>query len=774
MRLKEPNRVGHAQRPIRLEGYRVAIPRNQFVFLLLLTVLLLALIQSGCVGLTSADPALAIIAQPASNKVNPGQVATFSVGVSGRPPFDFQWRKNGTAISGATSSTYTTPVTTSADNGAKFTVVVNNSAGSAASDAATLTVTSSPIAPSIITQPAGQTVSASQPATFLVAASGTAQLSYQWQKNGTVISGATSATYTTSATTISDSGSQFSAVVSNSTGSVTSNTATLTVTAAVTPPTITTQPVSQTITAGQATTFSVASMGTMPLSYQWQKNGTAISGATSASYTTPATTISDSGSPFTVTVSNSAGSVTSNAATLTVNAAAVAPSITTQPTSQTVTAGQPATFSVTASGTAPLSYLWRKSGTAISGATSATYTTPATATSDSGSQFSVLVSNSTGSVTSNTATLTVNAAILAPSITTQPTSQTVTAGQAATFSVAASGTAPLSYQWQKNGTAISGATSATYTTPATATSDGGSQFSVLVSNSTGSVTSNTATLTVNAATLAPSITTQPTSQTVTASQPATFSVAASGTAPLSYQWQKNGTAISGATSSGYTTPVTISADSGSQFAVAVSNSSGTVTSSTAILTVKAAGQLTASPTNLSYGNVTVGSSSILSVTLSNMGGTSVSISNLTLSGAGLSASGVSSGLTIAAGSSATLNVTFAPSASGTLNGSVTITSNATNSTVTISLLGTAVQPVSHSVTLSLAANSSNVAGYNVYRSSISNGPYTKLNSPPFTSTTYTDSTVLASQTYFYVATSVDSAGNEAAYSNQVSATIPTP
>ena len=454
--------------------------------------------------------------------------------------------------------------------------------------------------------------------------------------------------------------------------------------------------------------------------------------------------------------------------------AQVIPSITTQPASQTVTVGQSATFSVTCTGKAPLSYQWRKNGTAISGATSATYTTPATATSDAGSQFSVVISNSAGSVTSNAATLTVTAAPVAPSITTQPASQTVTAGQTATFSVTASGTAPLSYQWRKNGTAISGATSATYTTPATTISDSGSPFTVTVSNSTGSVTSNTATLTVTAAAVAPSITTQPASQTVTVGQTATFSVAASGTAPLSYQWQKNGTAISGATSSAYTTPVTTSADSGSQFTVAVSNSAGAVTSSTAILTVKAAGQLTASTTNLNYGNVTVGSSNILPVTLTNTGGSSISISNVTLSGAGLSIGGVSSGLILAAGSSATLNVTFAPSASGILNGSVTVTSNATNSTVTISLLGTAVQPVSHSVTLNLAPNSSNVAGYNVYRSSISNGPYTKLNSPLVTSTTYTDSTVLANQTYFYVATSVDSAGNETAYSNQVSATIPAP
>src|SRR5271156_4509865 len=87
----------------------------------------------------------------------------------------------------------------------------------------------------------------------------------------------------------------------------------------------------------------------------------------------------------------------------------------------------------------------------------------------------------------------------APSITTQPSNQTVTAGQTATFTVTADGTAPLTYQWQKGSTSITGATSASYTTPATTTANSGSQFSVVVSNAIGSVTSNSATLTVNAA-----------------------------------------------------------------------------------------------------------------------------------------------------------------------------------------------------------------------------------------------------------------------------------
>ena len=178
---------------------------------------------------------------------------------------------------------------------------------------------------------------------------------------------------------------------------------------------------------------------------------------------------------------------------------AIAPTIATQPANQTVTAGQTATFSVTAAGTSPLTYQWQKGAAPINGATSASYITPATATSDSGSTFNVVVSNSAGKITSNAAALTVNAAPVAPSITQQPSNQTVTAGQTATFSVTAAGTASLTYQWQKGTTAITGAASASYTTAATTTFDNGAQFSVVVSNSLGNATSNAATLTVNSA-----------------------------------------------------------------------------------------------------------------------------------------------------------------------------------------------------------------------------------------------------------------------------------
>ena len=264
-------------------------------------------------------------------------------------------------------------------------------------------------------------------------------------------------------------------------------------------PSITAQPANQTVTVGQTATFSVTVAGTTPFSYQWQKGTTAISGASSASYTTAPTTTADSGSQFSVVVTNAIGNATSNAATLTVNGAAGAPSITAQPANQTVTAGQTATFSVTVAGTTPFSYQWQKGATAISGATSASYTTAPTTTADNRSQFSVVVSNAIGNATSNAATLTVNGAAAAPSITAQPTNQTVTAGQTATFSVTVAGTTPFNYQWQKGATAISGATSASYTTAPTTTADNGSQFSVVVTNAIGKATSNAATLTVNAA-----------------------------------------------------------------------------------------------------------------------------------------------------------------------------------------------------------------------------------------------------------------------------------
>src|SRR5467141_1859052 len=124
------------------------------IFLLLLAVLLAALSQSGCgLALTSAGVSLtpSITTQPTNQTVVVGQTATFFVTISGASPLSYQWKKNGTAISGATSPSYTTPSETTSDSGAQFTVAVSNSAGNLTSSAATLTVNPAPGTPLQIT-----------------------------------------------------------------------------------------------------------------------------------------------------------------------------------------------------------------------------------------------------------------------------------------------------------------------------------------------------------------------------------------------------------------------------------------------------------------------------------------------------------------------------------------------------------------------------------------------------------------------------------------------
>jgi hypothetical protein len=714
-----------------------------------------------------------ITTEPADVTVTEPAAATFSVVAEGDAPLAYQWRRNGAPIAGATGSSHVLDPTAIADSGAQFDVVITNAAGTITSAAATLTVNPAP--PAVTTAPADLTVVEPASATFSVVATGTAPLAYQWRRNGTPIEGATGSSYMLTPTAVSDSGAQFDVVVTNAAGSVTSAAATLTVNAA--PPSITTPPAHVTVTEPAAATFSVVASGTAPLSYQWRRNGTPIPGATGTSYVLDPTAVGDSGSQFDVVVTNAGGSVTSAAATLTVNPPPVPPAITTQPANLTVTEFDPATFTVVATGTGPLSYQWRRNGTPIAGATGSSYTLTPTAVSDSGASFDVVVTNVAGSATSSAATLAVNpggptifidahfdsgadgfayaddifrgtnqpnysggnhiaaggftggglqvfvgqaggsstiqnmsggwqrtftvasatpvvlsfrfrlapseldagdlaqmlvsldgvlygtppadyiaqagngsAAVIewqlvqvnfgtvaagthtlalggyltersrynewgevriddvvlssgtgpvAPGITTQPANVTVTAPAPVTFSVVASGTAPISYQWRRNGVPIAGATGSSYTLNPTAVSDTGAQFTVVVSNSAGSITSAAATLTVNATPVAPSITTQPANVTVVEPVSATFSVVATGTAPLSYQWRRNGASIAGATGASYTLNPTAVADSGAQFDVVVSNSVGSVTSAAATLTVNAAPPaITTQPANV--------------------------------------------------------------------------------------------------------------------------------------------------------------------------------
>jgi len=259
-----------------------------------------------------------------------------------------------------------------------------------------------------------------------------------------------------------------------------------------------------------------------------------------------------------------------------------APVIILQPASTQVTSGQPAAFTVTATGTAPMTFQWLRNGAAIAGATAASFTTPATNAGDNNAQFTVRISNALGSATSSAATLTV-VAPAAVVITAQPANQAAFVGQTATFSVAATGSPALTYQWRRNGAAIAGASAASYTTPVTTAADSGASYSVVVTNPVNTVTSAAAVLTVNPA-VAPSIAQQPASVSVRANDAVSFAVVVSGTAPFTYQWQFRGANIVGANAATYTIAQVQNADAGT-YTVVVSNAAGSVTSAAATLTI---------------------------------------------------------------------------------------------------------------------------------------------------------------------------------------------
>ena len=479
-------------------------------------------VTSNSATLTVPNQAPVITSHPVNQTVTAGQNATFSVTATGTPAQTYQWQVSTNSgstwsnVSGATGVTLTLTSITSAMNNNLYHVVVANSAGSVTSITAKLTVSQDPV-PIITSHPVNQTVTAGQNATFSVTATGTPAPTYQWQvstNSGSTwsnVSSATGATLTLTSVTSAMNNNLYHVVVTNSAGSVTSNSATLTVNQT---PVITSQPVNQTVTSGQNATFSVTATSTPAPTYQWQVSTNSgstwsnVSSATGATLTLTSVTSAMNNNRYRVTVTNSAGSVTSNSATLTVNQA---PVITSQPVNRTVTAGQNATFSVTATGTPAPTYQWQVStnngstwSNVSSGGTGATLTLTSVTTAMNNYRYRVTVANTAGSVTSNSATLTVDPVIIqTPVITSHPVNQTIAAGQNATFSVTATGTPVLTYQWQvstNNGSTwsnvSSGGTGATLTLTSVTSAMNNYRYRVTVANAAGSVTSNSATLTV--------------------------------------------------------------------------------------------------------------------------------------------------------------------------------------------------------------------------------------------------------------------------------------
>lgn len=530
-----------------------------------------SLVACGSDDARSVAPAIAT--QPASQAVNVGTAATFTVSATGTAPLRYQWYKGSTAISGATAGSYTTPATARADNAAQFKVTVSNAAGSITSAAATLTV-SGPVASSLVCTPGAPAYGATS-ALVPTFSGGTGVIG---------ASGAGSSDITASA--VSEYSYTSPALTS-------AQTYTLTVTAldaevattscAVTPATVSVSsisPANPVIGPGQQS-FSANASGGLTNNLTWSASGGSFNGSV---WTSPTTAGS-----YTIT----ATSVDEPSKSSSTRATVSLPVITTQPVSNNLCPGGGTILSVGAN--YAQSYQWSLNGSAISGATNSSYSIPAAAAGDAG-VYTAAVSNPAGTATSNVAKIGVGSSLIS-----NPKSLSIFATQTATFSVAADGQVPFSYQWyliplgSSTGTSIPNATSSTYTTPAVDTSYTGDQYYATVGDACGGslLTSASATLTVTGGNVPPTITTQPAGQVVAAGSTPTFSAVASGTPALSYQWYSiaagtvGGVPIVGASSASYTLPNTATTPSNDQDAyyVMVSNNYGQAVSQSATLAV---------------------------------------------------------------------------------------------------------------------------------------------------------------------------------------------
>lgn len=358
-----------------------------------------------------------------------------------------------------------------------------------------------------------------------------------------------------------------------------SNSAMATVTIAVSaiPPVVVLGPITQSATDGDSVTLSVGATGTPPLAYQWMRNGAALAGATNPVLSLTNISVLNSGN-YAAVVSNPAGAATSQVAVVTV--LALAPFITVQPVSQVVDDGTDVSLSVTATGTGPLSYRWKRNSANVAGGTNATLTLTNIAPGQAGN-YVATVANSAGTVTSVVAVISVQT--VAPMIVQHPESQTVGDGSNVTFSVNVSGTRPMAYQWTHDGMDISNATDATLVLTNVTLSAAGN-YTVVASNISGVATSLVAVLTV--VPLPPAIISQPASLAVYDGTNVSFAVTAIGTAPLHYQWWRDGMELVWETNA--TLAMTnVNLGGSGDYQVVVTNAIGAVTSTVATLTVLA-------------------------------------------------------------------------------------------------------------------------------------------------------------------------------------------
>jgi DNA/RNA endonuclease G (NUC1) len=571
-----------------------------------------------------------ITTQPASRAASAGTSATFSVSTSGTPPFSYRWRKgttnlsNGGNIAGATSATLVLSNVQSADAAADYNVVVTNTVSAATSNNATLTVT--PAAPTITASPATQTITTGSTATLTVTAIGTAPLSYQWRKGGTpladggAISGASTATLTIANAQTTDSGS-YDVIVSNGINpSATSTAATLTVSAssasstvvwnfgagAGTETAVPTSGLPSDVTGGTLTQNNNNGTTTMITAVSVSSGYTGASGGNNAGAAarTGALNIGASGSAyFEFTLTPAAGKQ------LFVTAISFGSrSTSTGPQAYDIYTSLDNYTARIATGTLSNNSTYVLQSPTISALTSSP---------GAGITFRLFAYNGAGSASANTANwrvddlkVVLNTVAAAPTVpavaSTSPangaTNVAINSAIAITFNQAVNvGNAWFAINSAANGLMAATVTGgpATYTLTPPNNFDNGDTITVTLASvqitdqATGALhpTSNFSFAFTTITPTAPSITTSPVAQTVAAGSDVTFSVVATGTAPLSYQWRKAGTPISGNASANTAilTLTNVQAADATTYDVVVSNGvNPSATSTTAALTVNPA------------------------------------------------------------------------------------------------------------------------------------------------------------------------------------------
>ncbi len=529
-------------------------------------------------------------------------------------------------------------------------------------------------------------------------------------------------------------------------------------------------------TAGTAFSYQIAATNT-PTSYgaTGLPAGLSVNSGNGLISGTPPTAAT---STVTLSASNSGG--TANA-TLTLTIKPAVPVITSA-TTASGTAGSAFSYQIAASNT-PSSYgaTGLPAGLSVNGTSGLISGTPTAAATST----VTLSANNSGGTGSASLTLTIAAAPIPAPVITSATTASGTAGSAFSYQIAASNT-PSSYGatglpagLSVNGT--SGLISGTPTAAATSTV-------TLSANNSGGTGSASLTLTINPAPAAGQLTANPASLAFGSAQVGsslTLTDSLTNTGGSSVTISQASATGTGFSISGLTVPLTLNPGASVTFSAlfapqsaaslsggiaVVSNASNSTLNVSLSGTGTAPGTLTIAPTTLSFGNATVGTSVSQSSSLS-AAGASVTVSSASLSSAEFSLTGISLPVTITAGQSVPVTMTFTPQSSGSASGVLTVGSNASNA-ATQTLSGMGVAPTQHSVSLSWTDTNSGTAGYNVYRGNASGGPFTEINSGLDTTTAYSDTSVTAGQTYYYVATAVNESGEESAYSNEAQAAVP--